>query len=224
MREKAKSRREGSGETFEEPSKPSRGKTNAQRQKEERRLARRGERRRAELLRGDALARLLMKGTISKPMHEAGLHVRGLWLAAWPGAPAIDFTRERVSGGLPRRDAVNVAALDAEGELRRLVLASQIGAEAADVVFRVCGFDMLLTAIAIDMEEDEAVRKQGGHRRETAALVRYLIRAGLGGIHRHLARREGRGDVAAGVRAWLAEGARPVEARLGERDDLPLGG
>lgn len=180
------------------------------------------ERQRAELLRGDALARLLQKGTIDRTMHAAGLHVRGLFMTAWPGTPAIDFTRERVSGGMPRRDGVHAGALDAEGELRRLLLASQIGADAVDVLIKVCGYDMLLTAIAIDMEEDEAVRKQGGHRRETAALVRYLVRSGLGGVARVLARRSGRGDVQAGVRAWLAEGARPVMLREGERDDLPL--
>jgi hypothetical protein len=190
------------------------------RQKDQRRL----ERQRAEMTRGDALARLLTRGTIDKQMYAAGLHLRGLAHAAWAGTPAIDFTRERVSGGPARRDEVNVAMLDAEGELRRLLLASQMGAEAADVVLRVCALDMLLTPIAVDAEEDAAARLGGGCRKETLALVRVRLRDGLRAVARLRERRSGRGDVAAGVRAWLGEGARPVDAVTGVRGDLPTGG
>jgi hypothetical protein len=210
MKGKRKRGCEGSGPTIANP-------------RADRRAERRAGRFRADLVRGDALARLLMKGTIDRGMYAAGLHVRQLCVAARPGIPALDFTRERVQGGRLVSERVDTAMLDAEGELRRLLLSSQIGAEAAHVVMMVCRDDMLLTAIAVDMEEDEETRKQGGHRRETAALVRYLLRTGLSGIERRLARREGRGDVAAGMRAWLAEGARPVSAIEGEREDLPLG-
>lgn len=218
MKDKRKSGGEGSAQTLANPRKPSRGAGG----REDRRLERRAARLRAELVRGDALARLLMKGTIDRAMHAAGLHVRALYIAALPGMPAMDFTRERVQGGGIRREVVNGGMIDAADALRRLLVASQIGAEAARVVLMVCGEDMLLTAIAVDMEEDEQARKQGGHRRETAALVRYLIRTGLAGIARHLKRREGRGDVAAGVRAWLADGSVPLSAATGERGDLPI--
>lgn len=218
MKRKAKSGGDGCGGDAANPRKPSRGGGGREERREERRVARL----RADLVRGDALARLLMKGTINRSMYAAGMQVRGLYSAALPGMPAMDFTRERVQGGGMARENISVGMISSANALRQLLIAAQIGAEAARVVLMVCGEDMLLTAIAVDMEEDEEARKQGGHRRETAALVRYLIRAGLAGVARHLARREGRGDVAAGVRAWLADGAVPLSAATGERDDLPI--
>lgn len=213
MKDKGKPGREGFGESLAKPRKPSQGAGKGEERasnKKRRAEKRRFERQRAELTRGNALARLLTRGTIDKPMYAAGLKVRGLWIEAYPGTPAIDFTRERVSGGGPRRDHVNVAMIDAEGELRRLILASHMGAEAANVVLRVCGLDMLLTPIAIDAEEDDAVRRQGCCRKETLAQVRWLLRAGLGALARMSERRQGRGDGPAELRAWLAVGLAPV--------------
>jgi len=218
MKKKEKPGREGLGGTLANPRQPSRGGGGREERREERRVARM----RADLVRGDALARLLMKGTIDRSMYAAGLHLRALYIAALPGMPAMDFTRERVQGGGMASENVSIGMIGSANALRHLLISAQIGAEAARVVLMVCGEDMLLSAIAVDMEEDEEARKQGGHRRETAALVRYLIRAGLTGVARHLARRKGRGDVAAGVRAWLADGAVPLSAATGERDDLPI--
>lgn len=197
--------------------KPSNAERRA-RSKEERRM----ERQRAELARNSALARLLVNGRIDRHMYEAGVHLRHLWVTAMPGMPAMNYMRPKVDGGGARREAPQLALLIAERELKALLVQSGVGDDAAEVLQMVCRDDMMLTPVAIMIEEDEKMRREGTATRETQAIVRYLLRGGLTKVWNTLKRREAPRIGAASMRAWLAEGARPTfeTTVAGERHDL----
>jgi hypothetical protein len=219
MKDKGKGACEGSTAKGADPRRPSRE------EKEARKDARRAARRRADLVRGSALARCLMRKVIDSRMFEAGCEIRRLCVEARPGvsAPAL---REKVDGGRgPMTEPVWAMSESALASLRKLIVGSAMGAEAAEVVLKVCGEDMFLTAVAIELEESKEARANGACSRETIAITRHLLRSGLTAAWHHMKRREPARRSAAVITRWLAEDARPSASatQAGERPDLGAG-
>lgn len=197
---------------------PRTGLVEKQRRKEDRRLARA----RADLTRGSALARLLVRGTIDRRMFEAGAALKQLWTVARPGTSAIDFTRPKVDGGGPMRTNIPLEMLHAERRLKQIIRESGMGDAAAEVLQMVCRDDMMLTPIAMELEEDEAARRNGACSKETLAMVRRDLRRALEAADRCINGRVAPRRRAAQMRAWLADDARPTfeATEEGERHDF----
>lgn len=177
------------------------------------------QRARAELTRQSALARLYVKGTIDRRMFEAGIIVRQLWIESQPGSAAVDFSRPKVDGGGPTRATVQWGMLSADRGLKRMILASGMGDDQAAVVLMVCGFDMMLTPIAIEIEENIKAREAGACTKETLALVRRDLRRGLEKLYdaRHARRQTGPGSE---IRQWLETEAKFDVALKGTCESL----
>tara|TARA_R110002074_G_scaffold226940_1_gene398522 strand:+ start:671 stop:1510 length:840 start_codon:yes stop_codon:yes gene_type:complete len=174
----------------------------------------RSERERADAARGSALIRLLNKGRIDQSMFIAGAHLRSLWTVVDVTSlvPALDMTRERVDGGKVRsyvHQGLGFAEAS-EHELRRLILASGMGDEAAWVLMQICQRDKMPTQIAIEMESEPSAKKRGECTRETQALVRHLMRTGLLAAFDAIRRQRREGAHLAGMREWLAAGHAPA--------------
>ncbi|MDZ4382820.1 MAG: hypothetical protein U0942_15925 [Parvibaculum sp.] len=214
MKRKRETDREGLGAPRANLREPSRDK-------DARKAARREARRRADLVRGSALARCLMRKVIDRRMFEAGCAIRQLCVDAAPGVAAVDWLRDRVGGGTPLAPGGDYS-WDAERRLRALLRDCAMGAAAAEVVLKVCAQDMFLTAVAIDLEESADARANGACSRETIAIARHLLRSGLNAAWHHLHKRAPARRDAAMIVAWMGEGVRPAleGTALGERADI----
>lgn len=163
------------------------------------------ERMRAEITRNSALARLLIKGQITKDMYEAGMELRHLWTAVAPGMSAIDFTKPKVDGGGPHREGGAGVHLGSETRLKQLIVDSGMGVEAAEIVCMVCALDMLPTLCAIEVEQNESARHDGTCTRETLALVRHQLRMGLQLVWNLMKKRPASRKGLQSMQVWLSD-------------------
>lgn len=140
----------------------------------------RAERDRADMTRGSALARLVVKGSITQEMFVVGVHMQQLWVAKDPGVAAMDFTRPKVDGGGPKSyGAARGGHYGAAKDLSRLILMSGMGIEAAAILRMVCLLDMMPKQVACELEPNDSLRAQGRCSREMIGHVGHQVRLGL---------------------------------------------
>ncbi|SDT96897.1 hypothetical protein SAMN05428979_0798 [Stappia sp. ES.058] len=137
-------------------------------------------RERDALLRGGAILRLHTRGALGRVEVMAAQRLADLWQQAAGGSlvRAMDWRVERVDGGrgfvAPDLDR---GAQASERELRAVRI--EVGARAWAVMQRVIAEGESVTAVAIDMEDDEAARRNGACSRQTRDHVSRLLRGGL---------------------------------------------
>lgn len=137
-------------------------------------------RERDRLLRGGAILRLHTRGALGRVEVMAAQRLADLWQQAAGGSlvRAMDWRVERVDGGrgfvAPDLDR---GALASERELRAVRI--EVGARAWAVMQRVIAEGESVTAVAIDMEDDDAARDNGACSRQTRDHVSRLLRGGL---------------------------------------------
>lgn len=166
----------------------------------------RDERDRADMTRGSALARLVVKGSITQEMFVVGVHMQQLWVAKDPGVAAMDFTRPKVDGGGPKSyGAARGGHYGAAKDLSRLILMSGMGIEAAAILRMVCLLDMMPKQVACELEPNDSLRAQGRCSREMIGHVGHQVRLGLELAWGIFSKQDTALEPLKNMQAWLTE-------------------